>query len=143
MPRKNNVVTVHDWPKLTKGKLYCGRVKAIRLDKASNRLQVTVENLDQPGRPHNLALLLPVYPGNKAALFFAACGIGTSVGTAICLDQVLNAVVGMRFRGLGANGAEEFDFEPISKPPAEAEDTSTTTEKEVQSEEDGLMNMEA
>jgi len=143
MPRKNNVITVHDWPKLTKGKLCRGRAKAIRLDKASNRLQVTVENLDQPGRLHNLPLLLPVYPGNKAALFFAACGIGTSVGTAICFDQVLNVVVGMRFRGLDANGAEEFDFEPISTAPANAGDTSTTPEKEVRPEEDGLMNMGA
>lgn len=118
MPRKNNLLTVYDWPKLTCGKLYHGKVKGVRLDKTSNRLYLTMENLDQLGRFHKLALPLPVYPGNKAALFFVACGIDTSVGTAICLDQVLNVVLGMRFRGLGPSDSEDFDFEPVAKPPA-------------------------
>jgi hypothetical protein len=118
MPRKNNVVTVHDWPKLTAGKPYRGKVNAIRLDKVSNRLQVTVENLDQPGRSHILALQLPVYPGNKAALFFVACGIDTAVGAAICIDEAIDAVLVMRFQRLGPDGSDEFDFEPVSNPPA-------------------------
>jgi hypothetical protein len=117
MPRKSNTITVAAWPRLRKGRLYASRVKNIKLQRASNCLHVIVENLDQLGRLHELALPLPVYPGNKAALFFVACGIDTSVGTAICLDQVLNVVVGMRFRGLGPSDSEEFDFEPVSKPP--------------------------
>jgi hypothetical protein len=117
MPRKSNTITVAAWPRLRKGRLYAARVKNIKLHRASNCLLVTLENLDQLSRLHELALPLPVYPGNKAALFFVACGIDTSVGTAICLDQVLNVVVGMRFRGLGPSDSEEFDFEPVSKPP--------------------------
>jgi hypothetical protein len=119
MPRKNNFVIVAARPKLTKGRLYHGRIKSVRLDKAANWLHLTIENLDQLGRLHELALPVPVYPANRTALFFLACGIdATTVGAKICLDQIGDAVVGMRFRGLGPDGAEEFDFEPISNPPA-------------------------
>jgi hypothetical protein len=46
----------------------------------------------------------------------------------ICLDQTTNAVVGMRFRGLGSNDSEESDFEPIlNLPAATGTDLSATT----------------
>jgi hypothetical protein len=126
MPRKNNFVMVTTPPELTKGKLYHGKIKSVRLDKASNRLGLTMENLDQSGRLHELALPLPVYPGNRTALFLVACGIDAmTVGMKICLEQIAGAVVGMRFRGLGPDGAEEFDFEPISKPPVADEAVPT------------------
>jgi hypothetical protein len=124
MPRKKHMIAVEAWPKLACGKLYQGKVKGVHRDKASNCLRLTIENLDQLGRLHELALPLPVYPGSRAALFFVACGIdGTTVGTKICLDQIAGAVVGMRFRGLGPDGAEEFDFELGVKPPAADEST--------------------
>ena len=119
MPRKNNFVIVTARPELTSGRLYHGNVKGVRLDKGANCLRLTIENLDQLGRLHELALPLPVYPGNRTALFLMACGIdATTVGTRICLERIAGAVVGMRFRGLGPDGAEEFDFEPVAKPPA-------------------------
>jgi len=126
MPRKSNVLTVQAWPTLTNGKLYRGKVRAVHVDKthASHRLHVVIENLDpdhQHGRVHELDLLLPIHPGSRTALFLQACGIdATTIGTTICLDGVTNAVVGMRFRGLGANHIEEFDFEPIANRPAAA-----------------------
>lgn len=125
MPRKNNVLTVQAWPKLTVGKLHRGRVKAVRVDKthASHCLHVIIENLDdadqQRGRCHELDLTLPIRPGNRSCLFFLACGIEASaVGTNIRIDQTIDAVVGMRFRGLGADGSETFDFEPVSDRPS-------------------------
>jgi hypothetical protein len=67
---------------------------------------------------HELDLPLPVHPGSRAALFLVACGIdATRVGSTICLDSVINAVLAIRFRGLDANAAEEFDFEPITNRP--------------------------
>jgi len=126
MPRKNNVIIVTARPELTRSKLYRGKVKSVRLDKASNCLQLTMENLDQLGLLHELALSLPVYPGSRTALFLMACGAdATTVGTKICLEQIPGVVVGMRFRGLGPDGTEEFDFEPISKPPAADEAVPT------------------
>jgi hypothetical protein len=122
--RKSNVLTVQAWPRLTDGKLYRGKVKGVRVDRthASRRLHVVIENLDpdhQRGRVHELDLLLPIHPGSRTALFLLACGIdATTIGTTICLDGVANAVVGMRFRGLGPDGSEEFDFEPLPNPPA-------------------------
>ena len=119
MPHKNNFVIVTTRPELTKDRLYHGKVKGVRLDKRADCLRLTIENLDQLGRLHELALPVPVYPGNRTALFLMACGTdATTVGTRICLEQIAGAVVGMRFRGLGPDGAENFDFEPISKPPA-------------------------
>jgi len=126
MPRKNNVIAVEPWPNLKVGELYPGRVKGARVDKASNRVHVTMENLEpvQANRIHELALPLPVHPGNKTALFFVTCGINATAGTTICLDQIINAIVGMRFRGLGVNDSEEFEFERISTPPTSGTDPS-------------------
>jgi hypothetical protein len=119
MPRKNDSVIVTARPELTKGRFYRGKVKGVRLDKAANCLGLTMENLDQLGRLHELALPLPVYPGNRTALFLVACGIdATTVGTKIRLEQIAGTVVGMRFQGLRPDGTEDFDFEPISKPRA-------------------------
>ena len=121
-PRKNNVITIESWPKLKPGGFYQGRVKKAHVEKVSNSLRVTIENLDptQLGRIHEMDLPLPARPGNRVCLFLVACGINAAAaGTTICLDQIANAVVGMRFRGTAANGSEEFDFEKIP-------DSSTT-----------------
>jgi len=83
---------------------------------AADVLQVTIENLDpiQLRRIHELELPLPLRPGNRACAFLAACGIdATAVGTTVDLDRLAGVIVGMRFRGLDANGAEGFDFEPV------------------------------
>lgn len=119
-PRKKNIVTTEAWPALKEGRLYGARVKSAAPDKAAGFLHVTIENLDpaQLGRIHELNLPLPLRPGNRVCAFLAACGVNaTAVGTAVDLDRIVNIVVGMRFRGLGANDAEEFDFEPIARRP--------------------------
>lgn len=127
MPRsKSSVLTVQAWPALIVGKRYPGKVKAVRTQKAhgSHCLHVVLENLDeldQHGRIHELDLPLPLRPGNAASLFFRASGTDAStVGTNIRIDQTVGAVIGMRFRGLGPNDSEEFDFEPIANRPAAA-----------------------
>jgi hypothetical protein len=120
MPRKTSVLTVQAWSKLTVGRLYRGQVKDIRVNRthASHHLQVTIENLDeyeQRGRIHELHLTLPVRPGNGTCLFFLACGTDASaVGMNIRIDQTIGAVIGMRFRGMGADDSETFDFEPVA-----------------------------
>jgi hypothetical protein len=135
MPRrKTNIITVEPWPELRPGQLYEARIRNAVPDKAAGFLQVTAENLDpsQSGRIHETSVPLPVRPGNRACAFVGACGIdATVVGTSVDLDLIINAVIGMRFRGLDANGAEAFDFERVPTAPAEGVDTLATTEKEV------------
>jgi hypothetical protein len=126
-PRKTNTITVEPWPKLRAGWLYKGEIKKAQIEKASNSLRIEVENLDptQSGRIHEIDLPLPVRPGNRTCLFLVACGINaTTAGTTVCLDQITTATVDMRFRGSDANGADNFDFEKVSGPPA-AMSTST------------------
>jgi len=119
MPRyKKNIVTTEPWPALKEGRLYKARIKtaAPDTDKAAGALRATLENLDptQLGRIHELELPLPLRPGNRACAFLAACGIdATAMGTTVDLDRLAGVIVGMRFRGLDANGAEEFDFGPV------------------------------
>ena len=135
MPRcKTNTVTVEPWPALRPGQLYQARIKSAVPNRAAGFLQVAAENLDpsQSGRIHETSATLPVRPGNRACAFMAACGIdATVVGTSVDLDLIINAVIGMRFRGLDANGAEVFDFERAPAAPAEDVDTPTTSEKGV------------
>jgi hypothetical protein len=138
MSRKSNVLTltVQAWPKLTEGKCYRGRVKAVRVDRthASPRLHVVIENLDpddQHGRVHELALRIPIHPGSRTALFLLACGMDASIaGTSIRIDQTVGAVLGMRFHGFDADGTENFGFERIEPQPAAGE-TDPSTSKSV------------
>ena len=116
-PRKNNLITVEAWPKLRPGRVYKGRVKDASIEKKSNVLHVVIENLNprQFGRIHEIDLPLPVRPGNHTCSFLLACGIeATAVGATVCLDQIANTMVAMRFRGPGADGTDEFDFEKVS-----------------------------
>ena len=118
MPRKKtNTLTVVDWTKLHKGRRYAAKVKSVKLQRASNCLRVTLENLDpsQQGRGHSVSLPLPLRPGTKTCAFLAACGIdATKVGTTIDLDQLVGRVVGFRPYG---QEPEQFEFEPIPDPP--------------------------
>jgi hypothetical protein len=119
-PRKKNIVTTEPWPALREGRLYEVRIKGAAPDKAASVLRVTLENLDptQQGRTHEVQLPLPLRPGNRVCAFLTACGIDAkAVGTAVDLDRLADAIVGMRFRGFGAGGAEEFDFEQITNRP--------------------------
>jgi hypothetical protein len=112
-PHKKNIVTTKPWPALRKGRLYEVQIKSAAPDKAASVLRVTLENLDptQQGRTHEVHLPLPLRPGNRACAFLTACGIdATAVGTTVDLDRLPGGTVGMRFRGLDADGAEEFDF---------------------------------
>ncbi|MEN6335155.1 MAG: hypothetical protein ABFE01_12920 [Phycisphaerales bacterium] len=107
------------------------RIKSVTPDKAAGFLRVTVENLDpdQLGRIHEVKLPLPLRPGNRACAFLAACGIdATAVGTTVDLDRLTGAVVGMKYHGPGTAGAEEFDFEPISRPAVACDTDSSVTE---------------
>jgi len=142
--KKSDVLVVCPWPQLTEGKLYRGKVKAVRVDKthAPHRLHVVIENLDpdhQHGRVHELNLLLPIHPGSRTALFLLACGTDASiVGTNVRIDQTVGAVLGMRFRGLDADGTENFDVEQIEPRPAVPTGTSAerSGEKEREKEHD-------
>lgn len=119
-PRKKNIVTTEPWPALREGRLYEARIKSAAPDKAISVLMVTLENLDptQQGRSHEAQLPLPLRPGNRACAFLTACGIdATAVGTAVDLDRLADAVIGMRFHGLGTDGTEEFNFEQITNRP--------------------------
>jgi Holliday junction DNA helicase RuvB len=55
------MVTVIAWPGLRRGRFYPGRVKSIKLQRASKCLRVTIENLDpsQLSRIHEIDLRLP------------------------------------------------------------------------------------
>lgn len=131
MPRrKANTLTVQPWPKLRKGRLYKGKVKTVHLKKASHCLKVRIVNLDpsQADRIHEMDLPLPVRPGNRTCAFLAACGIdATTVGNTVNLDQTADRVIGLRSRGQGDNGSEEFDFEEIPDKRSEGVDGSADT----------------
>jgi hypothetical protein len=121
MPRKNkgHVLTICAWPKMIDGKCCRGSVKTIHIDKTRtpHRLHVVIENIDpdQHGRMHALDFPLPLHPGDRTARFLLACGIHVGpVGTTISIDGAINTVLLMRFRGAGAGGLDEFDFEPIT-----------------------------
>jgi len=119
-PRKNNVLTVEDWPDPKKGKLYKGRVGRAEAKGKPKSLHVTIENLDpsQLGRIHDVSLPLPVRPGNRTCSFLAACGIDVSaVGAKVCLHDIAGATVGMRFGAVGQDESRQVDFERIENPP--------------------------
>jgi len=126
MPRKKtNTITVVDWTKLHEGRRYAAKVKSVKLQRASNCLRVTLENLDpaQQGRRHQIELGLPLRPGTKTCAFLAACGIdATKVGTTIDVDQLVGRVVGFRPYG---QEPEKFEFEPILDPPTVETDQAT------------------
>jgi hypothetical protein len=108
-----------------KGDRYVAKVKNVLVQKASHCLLVTLENLDQGGRLHEQRMSLPIHPHDRTARFFTACAVNVGpVGTEICVDAAIDAVLIMRFLGLGPDGTEDFDFEPISKPPAADEAAS-------------------
>jgi hypothetical protein len=132
MPRKNNsltMLTVEAWPALTVGKCYLGRIKSVRAEKirASHYLHVVLENLDPGhlGQAHSARYGLPLHPGDRACGLLGACGIdATAAGPTVDLDRIVGIVVGMKFRGLDAQGAEAFDFQGVEPPPA-ARETGT------------------
>lgn len=117
-PRKNNILTVEGWPKLKKGKFYKGKVKKININRKSKSLNVTIENLDptQLGRIHDIELPLPVRPRSKAYSFISACGIDAgTIGTKICLDDLSDAIICMRFSTNQEDGIQKIDFKRIEK----------------------------
>ena len=121
MPRKsNNTIQVAAWPPLREGRSYPAKVRSTKLQKASDRLHVTFENLasGQLGRRHEQHLSATVHPGCKTARFFAACGIDVGpVGSTICVDDAVGAVLVIRFEGSGPQG-EAWAFEKAPTPPA-------------------------
>jgi hypothetical protein len=117
------VLTVEAWPPLTPNKGYRGRVKAVRVEKtrAAHYLHIVLENLDPGhlGRAHSARYGLPLHPGDRACGLLGACGVDApAAGTTVDLDRIVGIVVGMKFRGLDAQGAEAFDFERIEPGPA-------------------------
>jgi hypothetical protein len=117
-PRKNNILTIEGWAKLKKGKLYKGKVKKVIVNKKNKSLLVTIENLDpsQLGRIHDIELPLPVRPGSKAYPFINACGIDAgTIGTKICLDDLSDAIIGIRFSTNQEDAIQQVDFKKIEK----------------------------
>ncbi|MFC1635087.1 hypothetical protein ACFL5Z_09615 [Planctomycetota bacterium] len=111
--KKKNTVTVVAWDKIKIGKLYKGTIKKAEVN--NKHLHVIIENLDnsQLGRIHDVRLPMPVHPGSKTARFLVAVGqdAGT-VGKQICLDEIVGAVVGMRFSS--SDGSDkDIEFERI------------------------------
>ena len=139
--KKIRMTTVEPYPDLIVDYVYPGIVKEYTLHEASNRLRVTVENGDshQEGRRHQIGLRLPIHPLDRTCRFFLACGIEASeIGTQIQIDLILGRRIGLRYRGQGADGTEEFDFERITPPPnAETTDPATeSTETKTSERED-------
>ena len=125
-PRKNNVLTVEGWSDPKKGRLYKGIVKKADVDKKAKCLHVTIENLDatQLGRIHEVSFDLPVRPGNRTSLFLIACGIdANTIGTKICLEDIVNTTIGMRFGAVAEDGSQEVDFLRIENPSKAQTDT--------------------
>ena len=115
-PRKNNTLTIVGWSDPKKGKLYKGKVEKADVDRKSKCLRVTIENLNpsQLGRIHEVSLPLPVRPGNQTCSFLTACGIDAStIGTKVCLDDIVDAAIGMRFGTVAQDGSQQVDFERI------------------------------
>ena len=123
-PRKNNMLIVQDWSNPKKGKLYKGIVRKAK--KKTQYVHVIIENLDptQLGRMHELSLDLPVRPGNRTSLFLTACGIDAdTVGMKVCLDDIVNTTIGMRFGAVADDGAQHIAFERIEDPSNTQADT--------------------
>jgi hypothetical protein len=121
MPRKSNTIEVTAWPPLREGHPYLAKVRSTKLQKASDRLHVTFENLasGQLGRRHEQHLSATAHPGCKTARFFEACGITVGpVGSTLSVDEVVGAQLVIRFRGLGPDGTEDFGFEKAPTRPA-------------------------
>jgi hypothetical protein len=140
MPRKsNNTIQVAAWPPLREGHAYLAKVRSTKLQKASDRLHVTFENLDpaQLGRLHEQQVSATVHPGCKTARFFEACGIEVGpVGSTLCVDHIVGAVLLLRFEGLGPHG-EEFSFERAPTPPASTAVAPSPERSEEETHESG------
>jgi hypothetical protein len=118
-PRKNNVLTVEGWSDPKKGKLCKGIVKKADVGKKQKRIFVIIENLNptQLGRIHEVSFDLPVRPGNRTSLFLIACGIdANTIGTKICLEDIVNTTIGMRFGAVAEDRSQRIDFERIEDP---------------------------
>lgn len=111
--KTKNTVTVEDWRKIKIGKLYKGTIMKVVAN--SKHLHVVIENLDsnQLGRLHDILLPLPVRPGSRTGRFLAATGQdANTIGKHICLDDIVGAVVGMRFSTADSSD-KEIEFERI------------------------------
>jgi len=131
-PRKNNVFIVKAWPILKGGKLYNGTVRKAHADKEAQRIHVAVEHLDtsQLGRIHEFDLPLPIRPGNRTCAFLSACGIDAStIGTKICIDDIIDTVIGMKFGLTIQDGSQHIYFESIEE--AAGTQTAATVEESV------------
>lgn len=115
--KKKRTVTVQAWAARRPGKLYKGQVTAI--DRDETRLLADIDDLDpaQEGRRYHFECSLPK-PGNKASRFLLACGTeADTVGTKICLDDLVGVVLGMRFYPDPHNkDAMRVEFERLPKP---------------------------
>lgn len=117
---KKIMLAVQAWPRHRVGKLYEGLIKQIQVDKKSKILHVTIENLDpsQSGRIHEIEFPLPIHPGSKTGRFLTAAGQdANTVGKKICIDDAVDAVVGMIFTTGAGNGNQQIEFERIANPP--------------------------
>ena len=117
-PRKNNILTIEGWPKLKKGKFYKGQVKKVNINRKSKSLHITIKNLDptQLSRIHDIELPLPVRPCSQAYSFISACGIDAStIGTKICIDDLSNVFIGVRFNTNEEDGIQQVDFKRIEQ----------------------------
>ncbi|MFC1793576.1 hypothetical protein ACFL3Q_08330 [Planctomycetota bacterium] len=124
--KTKSIITVVDWRKIKVGKLYKGMIKTAVIN--NKRLRVMIENLDntQLGRLHDISLPLPVRPGSRTGRFLTAAGQdANTVGKQIVLDDVVGAVIGIRFST--ANGSDQnSDFERIKSPQANNADVSAS-----------------
>jgi hypothetical protein len=116
--KKKRILIIGNPPTPVAGKLYEGIIRSIEIDKKSSSLRVAIENLDptQAGRIHIVRLPVALFPGSKTARFFTAAGQdGGTVGKQICLDDIVGAVVGMRFSSPdGLDQDIEFErIEPV------------------------------
>jgi hypothetical protein len=116
--KKKRILVVGHAPGLNPGKLYEGVIRSAAIEDGSNSLRVAIENLEptQAGRIHVERLPEALFPGSKTARFLAAAGqdAGT-VGNRIDPDDIVGAVVGMRFsRADGSDKEIEFErIEPV------------------------------
>jgi hypothetical protein len=123
--RKRILVVSHPLA-LRAGKRYKGIIRSIEIDKKSTSLRVTIENLDpsQSGRIHEITLPAALFVGSKTARFIAAAGQdANTVGKQICIDEIVGAVVGMRF-GTPDGSDKDIEFERIESPQAINADVS-------------------
>ena len=128
-----DILTIEGWSKLKKGRIYKDKVKRIDINRKSKSFHVTIENLDptQLGRVHEINLPLPIRTGSKACSFISACGIDAdTVGMKICLDDVNDAIIGMRFNTDEQGLSQQVDFKRIEKSSKRKTDTSFEESKE-------------